>query len=185
MAKMRGKYQFPDGLHYFPNFLSLEEETNLLQFAKELEFQKVIIFDQEAKRTVAHFGFHYNYDTATIVPGIPFPPILLNLRDKCADIANIPREKLVQCLFSYYPVGAPIGWHKDKFMFGPKVLGVSLLSPCVMRFQRTVDEQRFVYEQELMPRSAYILSGKARYDWEHSIPPVREERYSITFRSLA
>jgi hypothetical protein len=33
-------------------------------------------------------------------------------------------------------------------------------------------------------RSAYLLSGPARSVWEHSIPPVDELRYSITFRNL-
>jgi len=35
------------------------------------------------------------------------------------------------------------------------------------------------------PRSLYIMTGEARRVWEHSIPPVKEPRYSITFRSMA
>jgi DNA oxidative demethylase len=54
----------------------------------------------------------------------------------------------------------------------------------IMRFQRTVDEKRFVFEQELEPCSMYILSGSARFHWEHSIPKVKGTRYSITFRTL-
>jgi alkylated DNA repair dioxygenase AlkB len=34
------------------------------------------------------------------------------------------------------------------------------------------------------PRSAYLLRGPARDQWEHSIPPVDSLRYSITFRSF-
>ena len=34
------------------------------------------------------------------------------------------------------------------------------------------------------PRSAYVLDGPARREWEHSIPAVKQLRYSITFRSL-
>jgi alkylated DNA repair dioxygenase AlkB len=34
------------------------------------------------------------------------------------------------------------------------------------------------------PRSAYLLSGAARTEWEHSIPPMDALRYSITFRNL-
>jgi alkylated DNA repair dioxygenase AlkB len=33
-------------------------------------------------------------------------------------------------------------------------------------------------------RSAYLLRGPARTDWEHSLPAVDGLRYSITFRSL-
>jgi alkylated DNA repair dioxygenase AlkB len=32
-------------------------------------------------------------------------------------------------------------------------------------------------------RSAYILSGAARWNFQHSIPAVKELRYSITFRT--
>jgi alkylated DNA repair dioxygenase AlkB len=28
------------------------------------------------------------------------------------------------------------------------------------------------------------MDGEARRDWEHSIPPVEERRYSITFRTM-
>jgi len=33
--------------------------------------------------------------------------------------------------------------------------------------------------------SLYAMSGTARSVWEHSIAPVDELRYSITFRTLA
>jgi alkylated DNA repair dioxygenase AlkB len=51
----------------------------------------------------------------------------------------------------------------------------------------TVDEEterRRVWEIALEPRSGYVLSGEARRSWEHSIPAVKERRYSITFRTL-
>jgi len=36
----------------------------------------------------------------------------------------------------------------------------------------------------LQPRSAYLLRGPVRTQWEHSIPAVERLRYSITFRTL-
>lgn len=33
-------------------------------------------------------------------------------------------------------------------------------------------------------RSAYLLGGPARTEWEHSISAVDAPRYSITFRNL-
>ena len=36
----------------------------------------------------------------------------------------------------------------------------------------------------LEPRSAYLLRGSARHQWEHSIPPAEELRYSVTFRNV-
>ncbi|MDP9022354.1 MAG: alpha-ketoglutarate-dependent dioxygenase AlkB, partial [Actinomycetota bacterium] len=43
---------------------------------------------------------------------------------------------------------------------------------------------RSVFDLELPPRSAYLLSGPARSAWQHSIPPVKDLRYSITFRTV-
>lgn len=69
-------------------------------------------------------------------------------------------------------------------MFGSKVIGVSRLSACRMRFQRRAKETRVVYAVELEPRSGYVLGGSSRSAWQHSIPPTKALRYSITFRSL-
>ncbi len=35
-----------------------------------------------------------------------------------------------------------------------------------------------------MTRSAYLLTGAARLEWEHSIRPMDALRYSITFRNV-
>lgn len=36
----------------------------------------------------------------------------------------------------------------------------------------------------LAPRSAYLMRGAAREEWEHSIPPSEALRYSVTFRTM-
>jgi len=33
-------------------------------------------------------------------------------------------------------------------------------------------------------RSLYIITGEARSEWQHSIAPVKETRYSVTLRTL-
>ena len=60
----------------------------------------------------------------------------------------------------------------------------SLLAPCVFRLRRKVGQRWERASIELAPRSAYLLRGAARKDWQHSIPPVDNLRYSVTFRSL-
>jgi len=69
-------------------------------------------------------------------------------------------------------------------VFGETV-GVSLLAPCVLRLRRKAGEKKWERANVTAePRSAYLLSGPARAEWEHSIPPVEALRYSITFRNL-
>ena len=40
------------------------------------------------------------------------------------------------------------------------------------------------HELRLERRSAYLMTGPSRTDYEHHVPPVTELRYSITFRTL-
>ena len=69
-------------------------------------------------------------------------------------------------------------------MFG-RVVGISLLSPCVLRMRRKAGERKWERANvTAAPRSAYLLTGAARSQWEHNIPPVDALRYSITFRNL-
>jgi alkylated DNA repair dioxygenase AlkB len=54
-----------------------------------------------------------------------------------------------------------------------------------MRFQRrAAGGERRVHEEALPRRSGYVLAGAARWVWQHSIPPVKELRYSVTYRQL-
>ncbi|WP_374574680.1 alpha-ketoglutarate-dependent dioxygenase AlkB [Phenylobacterium sp. J367] len=64
------------------------------------------------------------------------------------------------------------------------MVGVSLGAPCAFRLRRRTGggfERRTL---TLAPRSAYLIAGEARDAWEHSIPPVGQHRYSLTFRSF-
>ena len=75
------------------------------------------------------------------------------------------------------------GWHRDKNVFN-EIVGISLLAPCVFRLRRSVGDGWERVNVTAEPRSAYLLSGAARSEWEHSIPPVDALRYSVTFRNL-
>ena len=174
----------PEGLVYRDELLAPDEERALLELFDGLEFRAVTMRGQTAKRTVRHFGLDYDYASGELVPTDPLPEEMGWLRERCAALMEREAEDLVQVLVSRYPPGAGIGWHRDAPMFGSRIAGVSLAAPCRMRFQRTVRGVRSVAELELAPRSAYLLSGKARWSWQHSIPATRALRYSVTFRTL-
>jgi alkylated DNA repair dioxygenase AlkB len=36
---------------------------------------------------------------------------------------------------------------------------------------------------DIAPRSIYTMQGAARWQWQHSVSPTKELRYSITFRT--
>jgi alkylated DNA repair protein (DNA oxidative demethylase) len=183
-ARASATSALPEGLDYREELVTPDEERGLLELFEAMEFRPVTMRGQTARRTVRHFGLDYDYESGELVPADPLPAELAFLRERCAALIEREPEDLVQILVSRYPEGAGIGWHRDAPMFGSRIAGVSLRAPCRMRFQRTVGGVREVSAIELAPRSAYVLSGKARWSWQHSIPTTKDLRYSVTFRTL-
>jgi alkylated DNA repair dioxygenase AlkB len=174
----------PEGLVYCGEFITIEEERALVGLLEELDFHPVVMRGRTARRSVRHFGLEYSYQRKELAPADPLPEEMLWLRDRCAQSMERDPELLVQVLVGRYPAGAGIGWHYDAPIFGPTIAGVSLLARSRMRFQRRPNGERSVAELELAPRSAYLMSGDARWTWQHSISAAKSLRYSITFRTL-
>ena len=173
----------PPGFLYHADLLSAAEEDALLIDVRQLAFGPVEMRGQVARRRTVHFGWVYGYESWRIEPGPPIPTTLLPLRSRVAALAELEPDALVEVLVTEYPPGAGIGWHRDAPQFGT-VIGVSLLSASRMRFQRGAGSTRRTASATLAPRSAYVLDGEARWQWQHSLPPVRALRYSVTFRTL-
>ena len=174
----------PEGFQYLPDWIGPTEEQGLLERIGTLAFSEVNMHGVVAKRRVVHFGWDYGYETWRITPTEPIPLWLMPLRERVANLMALPADGLEEVLVTRYEAGAGIGWHRDAPMFGPIVAGVSLLAACRMRFQRKTKSGRETVEWVLEPRSAYVLSGEARRCWQHSIPPTKALRYSITFRTV-
>jgi len=179
----RAPTEEPEGIVYEPELISVEEEAGLLDELESLRFDPIVLHGRAAKRTGRHYGLDYDYESRTPKPGEPVPDWLLPVRGRAAELAGREPDELVEILVQRYPPGATIGWHRDAPAFGT-VIGVSLGGSSRLRFQRGKRERRRVWEVLLEPRSGYVLSGEARRSWEHSIPPTKELRYSITFRTL-
>jgi alkylated DNA repair dioxygenase AlkB len=179
----RAPSEEPQGLVYRPELLTADEEAGLLDVLESLRFDPIVLHGQAARRTGRHFGLDYDYEARTPKPGEPVPDWLLPVRARAAELAGHEPEELVEILVQRYPPGATIGWHRDAPAFGT-VVGVSLGGSSRLRFQRGKGEERRVWELQLEPRSGYVLDGDARRSWQHSIPPTKELRHSITFRTL-
>jgi alkylated DNA repair dioxygenase AlkB len=135
------------------------------------------------KRRVVYFGYRYDFGGGGLTRSNDIPAFLLPIRERVASIFGLEPSVLTQVLLTEYAAGAAIGWHKDRSVFGD-VIGISLLSPCTFRFRKKAGAKWDRQSLRLEPRSAYLLAGPARMEWEHSIPAVTELRYSITFRTL-
>jgi len=180
---LRGVPEEPEGLVYVEELITRGEERALLHEIASLRFDPIVIRGQAARRTARHFGLDYDYERRAPHPGEPLPEWLEAARSRAADLAGVAAGDLVEALVQRYPPGSTIGWHRDAPAFGT-VVGISLAGESRLRFQRGTADERRVWEVRLAPRSGYVLDGAARTGWHHSIPPAKELRYSVTFRTL-
>jgi alkylated DNA repair dioxygenase AlkB len=173
----------PPGFDYRAGFVSFAEEEALAGQLADLPFSPFQFRGYEGRRRVVSFGLHYDFNGAGLVEAAEIPAWLLPLRAAAAGFAGLAAEAFVHVLINEYRPGAPIGWHRDRPAFD-KVVGVSLLAPTTMRFRRRIADGFERMSAVLEPRSAYLLDGPARREWEHSLPEAAALRYSITFRNL-
>jgi alkylated DNA repair dioxygenase AlkB len=171
----------PEGFTYKAEFLSVDEETDLLTYLKNLDFAPFNFHGYQARRRVVQFGWSYDFEILHANTGSPLPNFLLPLRNRAAEFTSISSASIIQATVAEYSPGAPIGWHRDVPQY-EIVIGISLLGSCRMRF-KSLKTGGKINSTELEPRSIYLLSGEARWGVQHSIPPLKELRYSITFRT--
>jgi alkylated DNA repair dioxygenase AlkB len=150
---------------------------------RSLPFRDFEFHGYTGKRRVVSFGWRYDFSERVLRKADDMPPFLVALRESAARFAGMAPERLQHVLVTEYGEGAGIGWHRDKGVFG-EVVGISLLAPCTFRLRRRNGDGWERASITAEPRSAYLLSGPARTEWEHSIPEVDALRYSITYRNL-
>jgi alkylated DNA repair dioxygenase AlkB len=172
------------GLDYREALIGENEERALIERLEAEELAPFRFHGWLGNRKTRSFGWRYDFDDASFTPTEPVPGWLEPLRAKAADFANVASGDFVHVLLARYDPGAGIGWHKDRDVFD-QVVGVSLATPATLRFRRRTGSAFQRASLEVGPRSAYLLSGESRWDWEHRITPVDQLRFSITFRTLS
>ena len=177
----------PEGFRYERDFIAPADERELAATIGEIAFDTFEMRGVVARRRVKFYGATYGD-----LPALEMPDFLLPLRHKVAEWVGLPPETLSMALINEYTPGATIGWHRDAPQYDI-IVGVSLLSTCRMKLRPYVSPKdlaaggrpprKTTHELPVEPRSAYLMRGPARSDFEHSIPPTEALRYSITFRT--
>lgn len=171
------------GLDVYDEIVSEDEAATLIERINGVALAPFRFQGWEGKRLTASYGWHYDFDGGGLNEAEPVPDWLLPLRQRVADRAGLRDEDLPHSLLIRYDPGAGIGWHRDRPVFD-QVMGISLGAEAVMRFRRRTRTGFERRKLALSPRSSYRLTGEARTAWEHSIAPLDQTRWSITFRSL-
>ena len=186
MLLFENKTLFPEGFVYVDDFITAEDEVRLCEIIHSIQLHTFMFQGHEARRKVASFGFNYNFEHRSLTRGEPIPPEFYPLIRKVERHLSLSENSFAELLITEYPVGSVINWHRDATPFGI-VAGVSLLSDCLFKLRPYNKEKRIrksTISLKVAPRSLYVMSGPARYDWQHSTAPVNSVRYSITLRTV-
>jgi len=183
---MRDLFDAPPitGLRYGEDLIREGEEEQLIERLLATDLSPFRFHGWLGNRKTKSFGWRYDFDDASFAPTDPIPQWLAPLRESTAAFANLQPDDFVHVLVARYDPGAGIGWHRDRDVF-EQVVGISLAAPATLRFRRRKPGGFDRANLDVAPRSAYLLSGEARWDWEHSIVPGETLRFSITFRTLS
>jgi DNA oxidative demethylase len=154
-----------EGLVYREQLISEIEEADLAERLEALDLPPFRFHGWTGNRKTTTFGWRYDFEDSSFAPAAPIPEWLAPLRERAAKIAGLDPEEFVHVLLARYDPGAGIGWHRDRDVF-EKVVGISLSSPATLRFRQRRPGGFNRASLELAPRSAYLLSGDARWRWD-------------------
>ena len=174
---------WPEGFAYEEEAITADDEQSLIVQFEAMPFKPFEFYAFRGNRHVVSFGWRYDYSGAAMRRSDDIPAFLLPLRERAAAFAGIAADALQQVLINKYAPGAGIGWHRDRPMF-EDVIAVSLGASCTLRLRIRQGDGWERASQLVRPRSAYLLRGPARREWEHSVPPLNRLRYSVTFRNF-
>jgi alkylated DNA repair dioxygenase AlkB len=172
-------------MRYETDFLSPGEEADLLRLVQAQPLAPMQYQGYTALRRVVSYGGKYDFSKQRLDAAEPIPAWLEPLRAKAAEWIGIAPSAFTQALVAEYRPGTPLGWHRDVPDF-EDVVGISLLADATMRFRPyppRADKREEVVKLAIAARSAYLLRGPARWEWQHSVSPTKALRYSITLRT--
>jgi alkylated DNA repair dioxygenase AlkB len=178
------------GLRYVADFVSAEEETELLAAIDAAPWRG------DLKRRVQHYGYRYDYrarnvDLSMYLGELPDWARVLDDRLRERGLSDRASD---QVIVNEYEPGQGIADHVDcEPCFDGVVASVSLGSACVMNFTETASG--LVVPVVLEARSLTIMRGPSRYDWTHGIVARKTDRHdgrtirrsrrvSLTFRKV-
>lgn len=183
LSLLEPRSTLPEGFVYGPELMTRAEEAELIARFAVLPFREFEFHGYLGKRRTVSYGLHYDFTDMKVRETEAIPAFLQPLCGRAARFAGIDPAAVPHALVTEYAPGAPIGWHRDRPVFGD-VIGISFASTCRFRFRRKRGNGWQRAAVTLEPRSAYLLRGAARSEWEHSIPPAEKLRYSVTFRTV-
>ena len=150
--------------YLYRDVITVEEEIELNQNIPNLI--------KKYSRKILRYGVS-KYDNNLI--SLEVPQYLLDLSDKLTELGIlkfVPKDYTI----NIYKPNDFIDYHID--LGDDDTLILSILTPINFNLKKGDEMVSF----EFPNRSALLLSGEYRTDWQHSIEPVIDRRISVVFR---
>ena len=180
-----------NGLQLYPNFITEKEERKLIKYIDMAPWLT------ELKRRVQHYGYKYDYrarkiDNTSYLGELPDWSKFISQRMIERNIIDFKPD---QGIINEYEAGQGISSHIDcEPCFGDTIISLSLGSSCVINFEEQLNSKNKI-GIFVEPRTLVVMKEESRYNWLHSIPPrksdrfnnellKRERRISITYRKV-
>ena len=169
--------RFENGLVYRPEFITPEEEELLLVMIEHAPLRPM-------KYEIKSSGESIMSRRRAAWFAAPLPRWLTPLQTRIAKWLDVPKHRVGSALINEYLPGTGMGFHRDDGDI-EHVVGVSLRTRATMRFRPyEVEKESDIISLDMEPCSAYIMQGDVRWRYQHSVLPVKDVRYSITFRTV-
>ncbi|KAJ1947783.1 hypothetical protein GGF37_000160 [Kickxella alabastrina] len=195
-----------NGLHYMANFITEDEEQRIMQCIGDDEQREIAAGVGNAdkwyrvqERFVKHYGHSFDYHrkhigdaSMTASQSLPswIHPFIGRIHQQLPHLFadQYPDQLTIQ----RYPPGAGIAFHADSHTsFTDTLVILSMGTPVQMDFRKPASHALVTLDLE--PGSLVLMTGEARYGWEHAIRirrsdvidgklRERNERWSITMR---
>jgi alkylated DNA repair dioxygenase AlkB len=101
----------PEGFSHREDFLTIEEENDLLERFQRLNFHPFDFHGYTAKRRIVEYGFEYDFTSRRANATQSIPDFMTPYTMRAAQWAGIVPHEIVEAVITLYPEGAPIGWH--------------------------------------------------------------------------
>ncbi len=159
------------GLTLIEDFITKEEEQVILGRLDRRVAQK----KSNMRNNIQRYGSDIPYRSSMVSAQIP--DYLEVIAQKIFDqkLINVKPDSVS---INQYLTGQGISPHIDSKASGAIITILSILGTATMKF--VLDKSFFTVE--LPPRSLVQMRGVIRDKYQHSIEPVKSERYSIVFR---
>lgn len=174
-----------DGLEYYRNFFSQEEQKHLLEIvyrnpwqqviARRQQFYGQVYFHTSQKLKLLQPDEEEGDDREVLPQSLDIEQLLPFLKDRCLPFLETD-DFPSQILVNEYRNNLGIASHFEDFeSFGPIILTISLINPIYMTLKKPTertnacDKYLDVRKILLEPGSLLVMKGSARNDYRHGI----------------